>query len=364
MDKNDAYLWLKNISGISTKTIDKLENEIVDIENLIEMSDKEIYNLRNVNLNVKENIIKHKNYAHLDDIKNRLYKKSIKYVCINDKNYPKNLRKIYNAPKLLYYRGDISLASNSLIIAMVGSRKCSSYGKNCAITLSKNLSNQGINIVSGLAIGVDSYSHEGCMMGNAKTIAVLGSSVDNPLPKQNIKLSEKILEQDGLIVSEYNIDSVVLPSNFSNRNRIISGISDGVVVVEAANKSGALITVDFALEQGKNVFAVPGNITSEMSRGCNRIIKEGATLTDSIDDILTDYNIISINSSEVGKSYDNINLSDESKVVIDTITKYGNLHIDKICDHTNIDIKKLTSILIDLELKDLIVNMNNRIFLK
>lgn len=362
MNKNDVYLWLKNIGGISTKTIEKIENEVVNIEDLIEFSDAEIYNLKNINLNIKENIVKYKSHSYLDDIKEQLYKKSIKYICINDKGYPKNLKEIYNPPKLLYYKGDLSIASNNLTIAMVGSRKCSAYGKNCTKTLSYGLSSQGVNIISGLAIGVDSYSHIGCMEGSGKTIGVLGSSVDNPLPKQNTKLAEQIIEHGGLLISEYNINSSVIPSNFYNRNRIISGISDGVIVVEAANKSGALITVEFGLEQGKNIFAVPGNINSEMSRGCHKIIKEGAKLIESIDDILIEYNINSINCNKIGKNYDNISLSAESIIIMEAIKSEGSLHIDGICDYTGIEIKKVNSILSNLELSDLVVEMNNKIY--
>lgn len=362
MNKNDVYLWLKNIGGISTKTIEKIENEVVNIEDLIEFTDAEIYNLKNINLNIKENIVKYKSHSYLDDIKEQLYKKSIKYICINDKGYPKNLKEIYNPPKLLYYKGDLSIASNNLTIAMVGSRKCSAYGKNCTKTLSSGLSSQGINIISGLAIGVDSYSHIGCMEGVGKTIGVLGSSVHNPLPKQNTKLAEQIIEEGGLLISEYNINSSVIPSNFYNRNRIISGISDGIVVVEAANKSGALITVEFGLEQGKNIFAVPGNINSEMSRGCHKIIKEGAKLIESIDDILIEYNINSINCNKIGKNYDNISLSAESIIIMEAIKNEGSLHIDGICDYTGIEIKKVNSILSNLELSDLVVEMNNKIY--
>lgn len=362
MNKTDAYLWLKNIGGISTKTIEKLEREIENIEDLMEMSDKEIYNFKNINLNIKENIVKYKSHAYLERIKEQLYKKSIKYICINDDEYPNNLKQIYNAPKLLYYRGDISVASNSLTIAMVGSRKCSSYGKYCTKLISTGLSNQRINVISGLAIGIDSHSHIGCMEGLGKTIGVLGSCVDNPLPKQNINLAEKILENGGLLISEYNINSSVIPSNFYNRNRIISGISDGVVVVEAAKKSGALITVEFALEQGKNIFAVPGNINSEMSRGCHKIIKEGAKLIESIEDILIEYNINSINCNKIGKNYDNISLSAESIMIMDAIKNEGSLHIDGICDYTGIEIKKVNSIISNLELSDLVVEMNNKIY--
>lgn len=362
MEKNDVYLWLKSISGVTDKTIEKIEDSIEDIEDLIYFSDKEICNLQNINLNIKENIVKYKSRAYLDNIKEKLYKKSVKYVCKNHDDYPEKLRNIYNPPKVLFYKGDISLLKKNFNIAMVGSRKPSSYGINCAKTISKKLSNDGVGIISGLALGIDSYSHLGCLEGMSKTIAVLGSGVDNPLPKQNIVLSDKILADGGLILSEYGIDSKVFPYNFSNRNRIISGLSEGVIVVEAAMKSGALITVDFALEQGKMVFAVPGNINSEMSRGCHKIIKDGAKLIENIDDILNEYNLITINNVENNNNCDNIVLNAEYKKIIELIKKEGSLHIDKICDYTGIEIKYINSILNELELKDLIIEMNNKTY--
>lgn len=362
MDKKDIYLWLKSISGITKKNLEIIENSVDNICDLINLSDQEIYDLQNINLNIKENIVKYKSHSYLNSIKEALYKKSIKYICIDDKEYPKKLKEIYNPPKLLFYKGDINILNNELNIAMVGSRKCTPYGINCTKNISNQLSNLGINIISGLAIGIDSYSHIGCMNGKGKTVAVLGSSVDNPLPKQNLKLADKILENGGLLLSEYNINSYVIPSNFLNRNRIISGISDGVVVVEAAQKSGALITVEFALEQGRNVFAVPGNINSQMSKGCHKIIKEGAKLIEDIDDILSEYNIISINSDKNGKNYDNINLSAECIQIIEAIKHQGSLHIDGICDYTGMEIKKVNTILSRLELNDLIVEMNNKVY--
>lgn len=328
---------------------------------MIFLKKKYIY-LKNISLNIRKNIVKYRGHAYLENIKELLYKKAIKYICKYDKEYPENLKNIYNAPKLLFYKGDIGLVNNNFNIAIVGSRKPTAYGINCAKTISCQLSQYGVNIVSGLAIGIDAYSHIGCMSGKSKTIAVLGSGVDNPLPKQNLHLSNKILENGGLLLSEYNINSTVAPYHFSNRNRIISGLSDGVVVVEAAIKSGALITVDFALEHGKNVFAIPGNINSQMSRGCHKIIKEGAKLIENIDDILNEYNIFNIIDKKINQKYDNISLNAKSKQIIEAIKREGNLHIDSICDYTGIEIKYVNSIINELVLNELVVEMNNKTY--
>ncbi|MGL5347464.1 MAG: DNA-processing protein DprA [Peptostreptococcaceae bacterium] len=362
MNRKDSYLWLNSIEGITNKVIDKIIDNGINLEELIYLNDKEILNLKNINLNIKENIVKYKSITYLNDIKDKLNKKSIEYICIDDKNYPNNLKHIHNAPKVLFYKGEIDILNKDINLAMVGARKSTDYGISCAKKISKSLSDVGINIVSGLALGIDYYSHVGALNGASKTIAVLGSSVNNPLPKQNLKLSEKILEDGGLILSEYNINDKIFPSNFSNRNRIISGISDGVIVVEAAEKSGALITVEFALEHGKNVFAVPGNINSYMSRGCHKIIKEGAKLIEDIDDILNEYNINCTKYKEDLKKCDNIDLSEQQKRVIESIKNQGVLHIDEICANTRMEIKKVNSILNELVLRDFLIELRNKTY--
>lgn len=359
MEKRDIYLWLKSIKGVTNKTIELIEDNCLNIENLINVSDKEIYDLKNINTNIKESIVKYKSLSYLDKIKENLYSKSIEYICSDDENYPTNLKYIYDVPKVLFYKGNINIA-NDMGLAMVGSRKPTDYGIHCAKNISKRLSDAGINIISGLAVGIDSCCHLGAMEGSSKTISVFASSVDNPLPKSNIKLANKILDDGGLILSEYNIGENVYRSNFANRNRIMSGISSGVIVVEAAEKSGSLITVEFALEQGKNVFAVPGNINSYMSKGCHKIIKEGAKLIEGIEDILNEYEINNIDHKENLKNYDNIGLNEESKKIIETLKYKGVLHIDEICDNTRMEIKSVNTILSELVLNDVLIEMNNK----
>ena len=362
MDKKDIYLWLKSIDGIGDKTIDKIEEEVGSISQIVNLSEKEILKLKNINSNITKNIVKCKSHAYIEKIKNVLKDNKIEYISIDDEKYPKKLREIYNPPKILFYRGDISILNENINLAMVGSRKASSYGRNIAKNMSKQLSDIGINIVSGLATGIDSFSHVGCMEGKSKTIAILGSSVDNPLPKSNLQMANKIIEQGGVLISEFYPNSNVIPSNFYNRNRIISGISDGVIVVEAASRSGALITVEFALEQGKNIFAVPGNITSEMSKGCHKIIKEGAILLDNIEDIIKEYNIDSNKLQKHSKNYDDIGLDEESNLIIHHLKKEGTLQIDAICDYTDMEIKNVNTILNKLALCGLIIEGSNNTY--
>ena len=205
---------------------------------------------------------------------------------MNSKYYPERLRNIDSPPKELYCLGNLELLNYKNNIAMIGSRNCSSYGERVAKDFAYNLAKEDICIVSGLAKGIDSFSHIGALNAKGKTIAVLGSGLDNIYPKENIKLVEEIINNNGLVISEYPLGTKPLKYHFPARNRIISGLSDSILVVEARRNSGTNITVGFALEQGKDVFVIPGNIYSKTSDGTNFLITEGAIPVLSYKDIL------------------------------------------------------------------------------
>lgn len=205
---------------------------------------------------------------------------------VDSKYYPERLRNIDSPPKQLYCLGNLELLNYKNNIAMIGSRNCSSYGERVAKEFAYNLAKEDICIVSGLAKGIDSFSHIGALNARGKTIAVLGSGLDNIYPKENIKLVEEIIKNNGLVISEYPLGTKPLKYHFPERNRIISGLSDSVLVVEARKNSGTNITVEFALEQGKDVFVIPGNIYSKTSDGTNFLMTEGAIPVLSYKDIL------------------------------------------------------------------------------
>lgn len=228
---------------------------------------------------------------------------NIKTISINNKYYPENLKKIYDPPKVIYVKGNYKILNN-LSISIVGCRDATDYGKKAAKYFSYWLSKNKINIVSGLAKGIDSFAHIGAVCGkveeNSKnvdnlstfgTIAVVGTGLDIVYPKENKYLEEKIIETGGAIISEYPLGTKPTRYNFPKRNRIISALSKGVLVIEAKEKSGTLITVDFALEQGRDVFVVPGNINSLNSVGTNHLIKQGAIIVTNYKEILDIYNI-------------------------------------------------------------------------
>ena len=256
----------------------------IDLSNNIKLkllekySTKEIFDLSfECNKKIEDKILNSKK-LNLEKYFNYLEKYNIKVISFKDERYPGVLNNIENKPAFLYIRGSLeNLYSDN--VAIVGSRNASEYGKNVARKISKELADKNINIVSGLALGIDKYAHLGALDSRlGKTIAVLGTGVSDyeVYPFQNKKIFERILENDGTIISELRLGTKPEKYNFPLRNRIISGISKKVIVVEATQNSGSLITANYALDQGKDIYAVPGNITSKNSVGTNKLIEEGA----------------------------------------------------------------------------------------
>lgn len=195
----------------------------------------------------------------------------------SDKRYPKLLQNLYDRPKSIYALGNIENL-NKKSIAIIGSRECTSYGRKIAQLISYIYAKKGYIIVSGLARGIDASAHIGALLANGKTIAVLGTGLNKIYPYENTQLARKIISSNGTIISEYSLNDKIKRDNFAYRNRIISGLCSDVIVVEAKEKSGALITAEYALQQGKNVYAIPGNVNNPNSSGTNSLIKDGAKI--------------------------------------------------------------------------------------
>lgn len=282
----DEYeVWLSNINISNKRKIELLKKF---------RTAKKIWNLDKKSLeklDLKEseinNILENEEKRNLEKYVNYMVKHNILLVSCFSEKYPDSLKFIDNRPVFLYIRGNIENLYEDCI-AIVGSRNASIYGRNVARKIAKELADRNINIVSGLAAGIDKFAHLGALESKTgKTIAVLGTGIsDNEIyPFENKKVFENILENKGTIISEFKLGTKPLKYNFPLRNRIISGLSTKLIVVEAAKNSGSLITADFALEQGKDIYAVPGNITSENSVGTNELIKQGAYLFNKIDDL-------------------------------------------------------------------------------
>lgn len=274
----------------------------------------------------------------------------------NNEEFPISLKMIQDSPKKLYCIGNVNLLKNKKI-SVVGSRKCTAYGKSIAERLSTKLSNSGVSVVSGLARGIDSCAHNGALKEVGSTIAVLATGIDRCYPASNQGLYNQISKK-GLIISENPPGYICRKYDFPRRNRIISGLSDAVVVVEAPLRSGALITAEYAMEQGKELFAIPGNITSFFSIGCNQLIREGAKPVAILDDVLTDLNI------EVHNNEENLNLGDDEFAVYDIIRKRGELSTEDLMKFTDFEVPKLAGILTVLEMKGAITNSMGKFFVE
>lgn len=214
-----------------------------------------------------------------------LDKSKIKTIKLGDENYPEKLKHIYSKPNVIYVIGNEKIL-NSDSIAIIGCRDCSDYGAKNAYKFGYELAKRGVCVISGFARGIDSFAHKGAVQAKGRTIAVLGCGLDVIYPEGNLELYKKILRNDGAIISEYPLGTKPERQHFPARNRIISGLSDGVLVIEAKKRSGTMITVEHALDQGKQVYAVPGNITSENSYGTNELIKEGAIPVTNVEDFM------------------------------------------------------------------------------
>ena len=219
--------------------------------------------------------------------KERMEREGFGYIMLEDPEYPDRLKEIADAPRVLFYKGRIDILKAPYMIAMVGSRQASEYGREAAKLLASELAKAGVVIVSGLAYGIDTASHKGAIRGGGRTIGVSGCGINYIYPKGNELLYRKMYDEH-LIISENGLDVPSFAYNFPLRNRIISGLCQGTVVIEAREKSGSLITADQALLQGRNIYAVPGRINDPLSTGTNRLIRDGATLVDKIDIILED----------------------------------------------------------------------------
>lgn len=282
------WIWLASVEGLGPVKKFALLNKFETAKRIYNATEKEILKVDGMSDKIIQNMQKAKDAKLLEKYEKYILKNDIKIINISDDNYPAKLKNIYAPPITIFAKGDISLL-NSKSIAIVGSREPSKYGIYVAEKFSKELSKEGITIVSGLARGIDTFAHVGALSSFGKTIAVLGSGIDVVYPKENAKYYREISEK-GLIISEYIVGTAPESKNFPQRNRIISGLSDGVLVVEARKNSGTMITTDFALEQGKELYVIPGNITSNLSAGTNNLIKEGAKLVTDVYEILEDLN--------------------------------------------------------------------------
>jgi len=286
---------------------------------------------------------------------------------LDDGSYPALLREIADPPITLYVKGDWQACFDLPCVAVIGSRMCSTYGENASEMISRDLASRGICVVSGLARGIDTAAHRGAIRGGGKTIAVLGTGIDGVYPKENARLVAEIMESGGAVVSQFPLGTPPLKDNFPYRNRIISGLCLGIVIVEASERSGSLITARLAMEQNREVMAVPGNITSRNSIGTNYLIKSGAKLVQQWQDVVAE--LPSEIAAEIlppkiekanGKNESRqeevvpIDLSDTERKVWSLLSADEPVHIDNLLETSTLSFGDLNTALVGLDIRDLI----------
>ncbi len=361
MNSAPLWLWLNQQVCLTRGKQLKLLEHFGNIENIYKanLSDyTELDILREDELN----LLTKKDVDSCKADEEKLFNLGGGIITIDSPRYPQILKNISSPPTVLYYRGQPVDLNECLCIAMVGTRKATYYGKECAHSLAKELSSMGVTIVSGMAMGIDAKSHEGAIKGGSPTVAVIGCGIDICYPLSNSKLMDSII-QNGMVLSEYPLGTHPEKYHFPERNRIISGICQGTLVVEADFKSGSLITAKNAAEQDRDVFAVPGNINSTYSKGTNYLLKDGAHFVTCAEDILSYYrfdypHLLSKPAIKGVSDFEETHVeagSPEEKIL--NALGEENLHTDTLCQLTGLDIGTLNSSLLMMELTGKVIKL-------
>lgn len=364
MDKLLPWFGLKGVPGIGNHLFKRLINRFNSPQMVFQASAEELLQVEGISARQASAIKKYKTPDKIKWELDQINQKGYKVTTLTDPLYPPLLREIPDPPPYLYVCGKLDGSKRN--IAVVGSRNATAYGISTTQKLCADLTALGITIVSGMALGIDAAAHIGALAGKGNTIAVLGSGLNIIYPSENLNLFERISER-GAVITEFALNTEPEAHNFPVRNRIISGMSLGTVVVEATKKSGALITARLAAEQNREVFAVPGSIQSFKSTGTHTLIKQGAKLVENAQDVLEELTAF-IDAPEFTQHADKSNtaenlslLSPAEQSVYQTLSPYPE-HIDSIVHKTTIEPGKLLSILLQLELKGMVTQLPGKLF--
>lgn len=379
----EKWLWLMSIQNIGAKRAINLYDYFGSIDEIYLNDDINKYTkVSGITLDIATRLTMDKDLNKFNRLIDKMYNEGINYITMDDKYYPYSLKEIYDYPPILFYRGKNLFVEENPMISIVGTRKASNYGIQVARDFAREFSNKGLDVVSGMAAGIDTYAHKGALQGFGDTIAVLGSGVDKIYPKSNAKLYDEIIER-GMVISEYFPGTEPLSHHFPARNRIISGLSHGTIVIEASYKSGSLITARYANEQGKEVYSVPGNITSALCEGSNSLLKDGAKLILSANDVLEDLyyvldrpnmeRITDIIEAKEDRSFrqikkevnilDKYELSDDERNICQAILD-GNNTADLINENLGLEINLINSVLTMLEIRGIVISTGANLTIK
>jgi DNA processing protein len=348
MDERAYWIGFNLVKGIGAVRFQSLLDRFGDAESAWNATTEEL-SQAGLSEKIIERFCDLKSTLDLEKYWDFIQNQGIRVLTWKDAEYPSHLKEIEQPPPVLYVRGDITLEDN-WAVAIVGTRQVTAYGRQVTEELASALVHNGVTVISGLARGVDAVAHNAALKAGGRTFAVLGSGVDKIYPPEHRQMAEKILAQ-GALISDYAPGTPPESTNFPPRNRIISGLSMAVVVVEAGETSGALITADFAVEQGREVFAVPGNILAPQSKGCNRLIANGARPMLKAEDVLEALDLSrNIERREVRKAVP----SDATEAALLELLNLEPLHVDDIRAQSGLPIEKITSALTMMELKGMV----------
>ncbi len=355
--KKVAYLWLTSVEGLGIIKAKKLLSLTGGIDNLWNMDADALKSL-GMNNEFVRNLINSRDKCFFEDKLANIYHDEIELITVEDKIYPAILKQISDNPFILYAKGNINMLNNDILwIGMVGTRRPSPYGAKIATKLSKELSSLGVGIVSGMAKGIDGICHKTALKEGANTIAVLGNGCNIIYPNENKKIYYDMVEGGGVVISEFEPNQMPLRHHFPRRNRIISGLSNGVVIVEAGEKSGSLITARYALDQGRTVMVVPENVTSHLSKGGFRLLRDGAVPVCCAEQIIQEFDIkLEVSGGPIAQQEVKTTL-EKSLAMIEPATA------DQIAQVLDVDVQEVLLQLTYLEIKGRVFRKSGGVYL-
>lgn len=351
--------WFANLKGISNRRKIEIRNKFQKIEELFYL-DEEKMTMSGITDKERKVLLESIKTWNLEMEYQKSLEKEIRCIPIHHKEYPEKLKEIHSPPYMLYVKGKMPDKSRKTV-AIVGARKCSNYGAAMAREYAKILAQEGVQVVSGMARGIDSVSQWSALESGGTSFGILGCGVNICYPREEIILYSELVNRGG-VISELPVNTEPLKQNFPARNRIISGIADAVLVMEAKEKSGSLITADMALEQGKDVYALPGPANSLLSRGCNMLIKQGADILLSPEELLLDLGIQRLNIIENSELIKN-SLETSEKLVYSCLDLYPQ-NLEELMRKTRMKVSELLDVLVNLELKGIIKEISKNYYVK
>jgi len=357
------WLSLHLVSGLGNMAFKKLLERFGDPAEVFRAAPRDLAQVEGLRKQVAQGIAERRFSQDPQTVLRDLENLGARLVVFSDPTYPEPLREIHDPPMVVYAKG-LDIPGKTTFVAVVGSRNSTPYGVKTAENLAQGLARRGLGIVSGLARGIDSAAHWGCIEGRGFSVGVLGTGIDSVYPASNKKLFE-VMTEKGAVITEFPLKTPPEPKNFPIRNRLISALSRGVIGVEATMKSGSLITASMALEQGREVFAVPGSVHSFKSKGCHFLIKQGAKLVENADDVLDELGL----NYAYGAKKDSYTepplppLEDNEKRVYDLLGDYP-VHIDDIAREGNMEPGTASAVLMRMELKGIVRQLPGKLFVR